>query len=259
MKREDFDRESIEALLSQAHSNDRQFKHSGASSHCYRLNLPLGESAVAAFEAEHEISLPTEFRWFLTEIADGGAGPCYGILPLARILEDELDHEPSDVIVDDPTKLPGRTAWVSKELQDIVIELSPIIGEFVGEQPPTSLKAPFVPPLDASDGRPYPADGILPLAHVGCGGMYVLVVAGPERGNMWELTSSGYYQPIPDDNLRLRLGRVRSDRILAADGEYAATVRAEQDYVSSLLSDQNRSRMTFWEWYSNWLSEVSAR
>jgi hypothetical protein len=43
--------------------------------------LPLAE--VKAFESVHRINLPTDYRCFLTTVGNGGAGPYYGLAPLA--------------------------------------------------------------------------------------------------------------------------------------------------------------------------------
>lgn len=47
---------------------------------------------MAAFERLCGISLPADYRAFITSLGDGGAGPGYGLLPLARGLE--FDTEP---------------------------------------------------------------------------------------------------------------------------------------------------------------------
>jgi hypothetical protein len=48
------------------------------------LNPPLREVDVVAFEDVHKVSLPPDFRQVLTEVGNGGAGPLYGVFPLAR-------------------------------------------------------------------------------------------------------------------------------------------------------------------------------
>ncbi len=55
----------------------------GSERHQFRWNAPLTEAEVAAFETEHAIELPEGYRRFLLEAGNGGAGPYYGIVPLA--------------------------------------------------------------------------------------------------------------------------------------------------------------------------------
>lgn len=47
--------------------------------HRYHLNPPLKERVLADFEHNHGVTLPTEFRRFVLEVGDGGAGPAYGL------------------------------------------------------------------------------------------------------------------------------------------------------------------------------------
>lgn len=58
----------------------------GARAHRYHLNPPISEKELASFEAEHRITLPDDYRSFLLEVGNGGAGPYYGLLPLGESL-----------------------------------------------------------------------------------------------------------------------------------------------------------------------------
>src|SRR5262245_20710390 len=53
------------------------------SGHDYRFNERLSIATVRAFEGKHGIQLPADYREFVTEVGDGGAGPYYGINRLA--------------------------------------------------------------------------------------------------------------------------------------------------------------------------------
>src|SRR5450755_2429190 len=56
----------------------------GADVHLCRLNPAAAEVEILAFEQARKITLPPDFREFLTGVGDGGAGPSYGIFPLGH-------------------------------------------------------------------------------------------------------------------------------------------------------------------------------
>lgn len=68
----------------------------GSSYHGFRLNSPIAEPDVAAIEAAHGIVLPEGYRAFITRVADGGAGPFYGLLPLAEGLTYDVEEQDVD-------------------------------------------------------------------------------------------------------------------------------------------------------------------
>jgi uncharacterized protein (TIGR02996 family) len=53
-----------------------------SATHNGRLNPVLSEDDVAAFEREHRVTLPEEYRTFLLEVGNGGLGPGDGLSPL---------------------------------------------------------------------------------------------------------------------------------------------------------------------------------
>src|SRR5688572_19502657 len=68
--------------IEQLRSRDAAFELFGASTHRYKFNPPLQPEQVAAFEASHAVRLPEDYRDFILNVGNGGAGPCYGIYPL---------------------------------------------------------------------------------------------------------------------------------------------------------------------------------
>jgi hypothetical protein len=54
----------------------------GSDSHGFRLNPPLPEADLCAFETSHRIRLPDAYRTFLLHAGNGGACQYYGLFPL---------------------------------------------------------------------------------------------------------------------------------------------------------------------------------
>ncbi len=81
----------------------------GASAHDYRLARRLSERTVRAFEQEHGVALPEDYRSFLTEMGNGRAGPGYGVFQLGRDLEAEsfMDSLPVRLLA----RIKGRRRW----------------------------------------------------------------------------------------------------------------------------------------------------
>ena len=56
----------------------------GVEKHRFDLQPPASAAEVAAFEERWEVRLPDGYRDFILGIGNGGAGPYYGLLPLAE-------------------------------------------------------------------------------------------------------------------------------------------------------------------------------
>lgn len=168
--------------------------------HHYRLNPPLPVERVEHFESLAGCRLPEQYRRFVTELADGGAGPAYGIFPLARLLE------------------PGRA---SGALAD--------------------LARPFPAPRSVAQMRAlgYSAPGALAISEIGCGGMYWLIVAGPERGFVWVQNPDAEWGPELSDESHLW-----SNPAAGIEGVLEAALRSPREL-----------RLEFVDWYVKWLDE----
>ena len=57
----------------------------GANGHHFQLNSVLDDMEILAFEQRHGIHLPADYRDFLANIGNGGAGPYYGVFPLGKM------------------------------------------------------------------------------------------------------------------------------------------------------------------------------
>ena len=59
----------------------------GSRHHKYRIYPCLTETEIRGFERQYQVVLPEDYRHFLLEIADGGAGPDYGLRRLSNCPE----------------------------------------------------------------------------------------------------------------------------------------------------------------------------
>jgi hypothetical protein len=159
--------ERIEAKLRQA--VERDLRPFGAETRGLQRVPPLSPDALAAAEARLGVTLPEEYRGFVTRIGDGGAGPAYGLFTLEdALLESNVDRVP-DLLA---REFPHVAAYNPDE--------DPAVDAFwhrvdTGE-------------VSEEEGDLYhhgQLGGALTLCHEGCGHMHFLVVTGPARGTMW--------------------------------------------------------------------------
>ncbi|WP_405853321.1 SMI1/KNR4 family protein [Streptomyces sp. NBC_00090] len=145
----------------------------GAGTHRYELAPALPEAEIGAFEEEHGIRLPADYRSFVAEVGNGPAGPGYGLMPLTV---------PRPEAVED---------WAAD-------------GEWQEDRLPGRLATPFplTDPLPGAIGAL--ADDLTPgtlmLADEGCC-MYIrLILTGPRAGEIWRLDPDwgGFVPASPD-------------------------------------------------------------
>jgi len=155
---------------------DPDFRVFGSASHRYALNAPAREQEVLSFEATHGVAIPAAYRRFLLELGNGGAGPHNGLFPLGlwdgsgRGLEPWGEHGVG--VLREP--FPHRVHW---------------------NLPPERFEPPDFSDDDAEDSWQNALDdeywdmalvrGAFPICHQGCANRNLLVVSGPERGQVW--------------------------------------------------------------------------
>ena len=129
----------------------------GAEVHRFVLHPALPESELAAFERLHGIELPPEYRWFIGNVANGGAGPYYGLFPLGV---NDMGGGPSQ-------------RWSEHD------------GHVGRLATPFPFTEPWKAPSDI-DADWLEIDGAMPICDMGCAFQIWLVITGPERGTIWE-------------------------------------------------------------------------
>lgn len=180
----------------------------GATGHRYRLGRTLDEVAVRAFEVQHGIVLPPDYREFLLRAGNGGAGPYYGVFRLGEA-DDGHGHAvwQAGTFVGDPGKpFPHRDAW---NLSDAEIE-----GLRSNEDDEQILARYWVP-----------VDGAIPICHEGCALRVWLVVTGSEAGHVWRDATADFegWSPILDSTrARATFGSWYSDWLTGTLGKVSS-------------------------------------
>jgi hypothetical protein len=126
-----------------------------------RLAPVLPEEELAAFERSHGISLPDDYRWFVTRLGNGGEGPpYYGMEPLSdRLIEANSAIHPAQ---NRNRRLAEPFAAYAKDWSDLAEDRADY--EWATLEP-----------------------GRLLLGTDGCAILWVLAVAGVARGQVWRV------------------------------------------------------------------------
>ncbi|MDJ0644260.1 MAG: hypothetical protein QNJ15_15710 [Erythrobacter sp.] len=145
--------------------------------HRYRMEEPLPEEAAATFERLSGVQLPADYRQFLTQIGNGGAGPYYGIYPFC---EEEEGPLPDEILRDVAKPFALQSTWN-------------------GNPPGEAGSRTHFEPDDAYYSFSVMA-GALPIATQGCALDYWMVVSGPQAGQIWfdKRTDAEGIEPVLD-------------------------------------------------------------
>ncbi|MFT7150891.1 MAG: hypothetical protein ACI82Q_002766, partial [Nonlabens sp.] len=137
----------------------------GAKNHGYDLLPPIGKVELEKLEKKYGVSFPTDYKHFILEIGNGGAGPSYGLYSVESALTGEPDKTYSHP------------------------------GSDVGEE----IKHAFIRPDEAEESAQEHLDecGTLILCQHGCANDDFLIVNGAERGFVWEYIEwVGHHVPL---------------------------------------------------------------
>ena len=149
----------------------------GASSHSYILDPRLPEQEVLAFEERHHIHLPEDYRHFIMNIGNGGAGPDYGFFPLGY-----MDDTPLKAW----TEGNGFVGVLSQDFQfDEPWNDTSGLPDF---NPNEDQQDEYDRAMEAFEQRYWSSslmNGAFPICHRGCALRLWLVIAGKEAGHIW--------------------------------------------------------------------------
>lgn len=173
-------RESLRILA------DRGVDVFGASVHRYQLNPALAEAAVSNFERLHAVTLPSEYRDFITQIGDGGAGPFYGVFPLGKMdglggqLQDWAENDGFIGVLSAPFRF--SHSWN---------DLDGKPDDELRETDEDEYQRRF-DEFESKYFRPSLTNGAIPMCHEGCALRIWLVITGKQSGSLWRDMRSEY-------------------------------------------------------------------
>jgi SMI1 / KNR4 family (SUKH-1) len=218
-----FDTKRVAERLAYLKRHDPAEKVFGSNGHHYKLRRRAQESTVVTFEQRYGIELPQDFRRFLLELGNGGAGPYYGILGL-----DELYEANKDYWCDLTKPFPYSDAWKGDET------LLKAIDDAI-ESDDDERYGRLLQQYDAETAH----DGAISICEYGCNLRFLLIVNGDEYGNIW-------FDKTPD---------LVGYSPVAVDLDAPAEVYAHWCITDG--SESKRPRTTFAEWYNCWLDWAS--
>jgi len=198
---------------------DRERKVFGSQGHGYRLNPPVTEAVINAFENKHRLRLPEDYLYFMTQIGSGRAGPFWGLFPFGM---QDSGHEfgtfeDGFLVGDLSAVFPYEEAWnlpasFWEKRAPVPLDATPEEEDRIYEE------------WDRLDEehywKPDLMRGAIPICHRGCALRQWLVVQGSLKGTIWD-----------DD-------------------------RVDRKGVRPLLDEHGR-RVTFAAWYISWLGQAS--
>ena len=156
-------------------ARDRRCTPFGSESHGMICRAPLSVHEVRKIEELHQVTLPAEYRAFITCIGDGGAGPAYGMHSLwkASVLARAY-------IADQ---------FLSTPFPHVVAYNSADIGEADLDELPND---------QVEKHEAFEATGTIALCDEGCGYEHLLIVSGAAKGTIWldARVSDGGFHPL---------------------------------------------------------------
>jgi len=159
----------------------------GYPGHRFQLAPPLSLAELVELEDFLGVTLPADYRSYLTEVGAGGAGPFYGVLPVRRTAEGwEWAGESGRLT--DLTRLtePFPTDRVDPAVLEALEAERPAEDDYDDLDDLDAALDRWDERLEAILERPEATQGAICLADEGCAYRDWLVVSGPAAGSMWE-------------------------------------------------------------------------
>ena len=249
------DCQKIADMLDRIRVADPDCRFFGVDTHRYRFGPCLTDNDLQSIEAHYGITLPDDYRRFLLEIGNGGAGPGYGLQRFGFV--ESADEIPT-ATANGPMRVvqTTRNGTLSRQnlYDDSGHEVDPMdISFFATIKPlardgdsgpgipsqPFPLSSPFDEWAEECDGDWSdidPSIGTWNLADYGCAMSARLVLNGPFGGQVWFYDpNSGSFTPF---NAKANIHYVEAEEVDPADLD---------------------SVFTFSAWYVHWLNHAIAQ
>ncbi len=225
--------DSIAAALEQLRTASPQPEVFGARHHGFVLHQRLPESQIAAFESQYRVKLPTDYRWFLTDLGNGGAGPYYGLFRLGERMDvrDLVRWEENDGVVGVLSEpFPHAGPW------------NDLTGEPAEEDELYDRKMKIFYERYFS---PRYMNGAVPIADLGDALAHWLVITGPEAGYVWCDYRSDYRGILP-----LSIGQLERVTFLQWYGAWLEEALAQLASGAAVRApDLEMSKKTWWQFW----------
>jgi hypothetical protein len=145
----------------------------------YNVHTPHTEDEIAAFEVQHGIRLPADYRRFIMEIGSEGYNPGYNMYSPLKDEEERLTW------VDLGKPFPFRNTMTYED----IIEFGKARGVYSpdDEEIDIDLDKIFVEYIDS---------GCLYFIYAGCQCWYILIITGEARGQIWSADLPMLFTPV---------------------------------------------------------------
>ncbi len=161
----------IKEKLARITTEDNTLSLFAAKSHRYQMHPPLPAATVRALEREFGVRFPEDHVDFLMRVAEGGAGPSYGLHPLRRACHVGM----------------GKAFPFPTESNP---ERNPAAGHELAEEEEDKYWANHWVRSDHGWSTPS-FRGCIALSDHGCASVSYLVITGKEQGVVWDFHGGG--------------------------------------------------------------------
>ncbi len=160
----------------------------GAKGHGFVLESRLTTADLRDLEAWLAITLPDDYRSFLTDVGAGGAGPFYGLFPVRRRGDGGWFWDGDGGELPDFARIGEAfpTARVPEAALDALEAQKPDEDAFDDVEDFDAAYDVWDVRLEALLYQPSMTVGAICIAHEGCAYRDWLAVSGSARGTMWE-------------------------------------------------------------------------